>query len=142
MIEIDKTLFVQVVVFLAFAFLMNRFAFKPFLRFLEQRHRRIFGAKEEAERLKEEAERLARAYEEELKRHREEIFRERVVLREEAKREREAKLEALKEEIHAQVEGARQKIRQEAERAMRDLEALCEDLAIKVAERLLGRPLN
>lgn len=142
MIEIDKTLFIQLAIFLAFAFLMNQFAFKPFLRLLEERHRRIFGAKEEAERLKEEAERLERTYQEELRRHREEIFRERGALREEGRRQREAMLEAVRGEVQRQVEEARRRIQEGTAEALRDLEGLCQGLAREMAERLLGRPLN
>ena len=142
MIQIDKTLIVQLIVFVAFALLMNQFAFKPFLRLLEERHRRIFGTKEEAERLREEAEGLRERYEGEIRKRREEALRESLSLREESRRAQEELIERTREEVSQALKEAKERIAQESTLALRELEEYSRELALKVAGRLLGRPLE
>lgn len=141
MIKIDETLFIQVAIFVSFALAMDRILFRPFVAFLEERSRRIFGVKEEADRLKAEAQAMAEAYEKGVLKAKEEALREALALREEAKRERDAILGSKREEAQRYVLEAKKRLREEAERTMGELEVYVGRLAKSFSERVLGRPL-
>jgi len=49
----DLTVFIQVAIFLLLLLILTRFIFKPFLKVIAERRKRIEGAREEADRLKE-----------------------------------------------------------------------------------------
>lgn len=141
MIKIDKTLFVQVAIFVSFAIAMDRILFRPFVAFLEERSRRIFGVKDEADKLRAEVQAMAEAYEKEVRRGKEEALREALALREKAKRERDALLSSKREEAQNSVLEAKKRLKEEAERAMGELGAVVEHFAKSFSERILGRPL-
>jgi len=141
-ISLDKSLVVQFVIFIVFMFLLNQLAFKPFLRFLEIRHQKIFGKKEEAEKLRKEAESLQKFLEEELRKIREESLKEGLLLREEAKKERESFLFSLREELSKEIRVMRGKMEEDLKGAYLELEVLAENLAKGFSEKILGRPLS
>lgn len=141
MIKIDKTLFVQVAIFVSFALTMDRILFRPFVALLEERSRRIFGAKEEADRLKAEVQAMAEVYEREVSKGKEEALREALALREEAKRERDALLGSKREEAQRYVLAAKKRLMEEAEKSMGELEVFVERFAKSFSEQVLGRPL-
>ncbi len=142
MISLDKSLFFQFVIFIVFMFLLNQLAFKPFLRFLEIRHQKIFGKKEEAEKLRKEAENLQKFLEEELRKIQEESLKEGLLLREEAKKERESFLFSLREELSKEIRVMREKMEEDLKGAFLELEVLAQNLAKGFSERILGRPLS
>jgi len=141
-ISLDKSLFFQFVIFIVFMFLLNQLAFKPFLRFLEIRHQKIFGKKEEAEKLRKEAENLQKFLEEELRKIQEESLKEGLLLREEAKKERESFLFSLREELSKEIRVMREKMEEDLKGAFLELEVLAQNLAKGFSERILGRPLS
>ncbi len=142
MIKVDNSLFIQVAIFVSFAIAMDRILFRPFVAFLEERSRRIFGAKEEADRLKAEAQAIAEVYEKEVLKGKEEALREALNLREEAKRERDVLLSSKREEAQQYVLQAKKRLKEEAEKAMGELEAVVEKFAKSLGEQVLGRPLG
>ncbi len=141
MINIDQTLIIQFVLFVTFMLLLNQVLFKPFIRLLEERQRRIFGTKEEAEHLRTEAERLMEAYEGELRKRREEAFRAKGSLRDEAKKEANSLIEKVQEEAQRELAKAKERIGREAEEALRELKGRADILAKEMAQKVLGRPL-
>jgi len=142
LIKVDNSLFIQVAIFVSFAIAMDRILFRPFVAFLEERSRRIFGAKEEADRLKAEAQAIAEVYEKEVLKGKEEALREALNLREEAKRERDVLLSSKREEAQQYVLQAKKRLKEEAEKAMGELEAVVEKFAKSLGEQVLGRPLG
>jgi len=142
LIKVDNSLFIQVTIFVSFAIAMDRILFRPFVAFLEERSRRIFGAKEEADRLKAEAQAIAEVYEKEVLKGKEEALREALNLREEAKRERDVLLSSKREEAQQYVLQAKKRLKEEAEKAMGELEAVVEKFAKSLGEQVLGRPLG
>jgi F0F1-type ATP synthase membrane subunit b/b' len=141
-ISLDKSLLIQFVIFLIFMILLNQLAFKPFLRFLELRHQRIFGKKEEAEKLKKEAEELEKFWIEQLRKIQEESLKEGFLVREEAKKEREAFLASLREELAKEIQRMRQKMEEDLKGALSEVENLAKNLAKGFSEKILGRPLG
>ncbi len=124
--------------FFALLFLLNRFLYKPLVRFMDERRARIdAGLNEEAEAraaLEEDARGLEREREERLQEAKNE-------LRAEKDRSEERRAEALREAKQAAVETAEQgKSEAEAlrEQTDRELQLRREELADRLAERLLN----
>lgn len=59
----NATLFIEIAVFLIILFVLTRFLFKPILKILDERRKRIEGARQEAKRLGEEVKALLAVYE-------------------------------------------------------------------------------
>jgi len=138
LIKIDQTLLIQFVLFVTFMLVLNRVLFRPFLKFLEERHTRIYGTQEEAERLKGKTEGMISRYEEELKEGRLRALEEKLKIREEAKQKAR---EEVQGKIQKEIPAAREQIRKETEKALEELKERTEEMAREVAEKILGRSL-
>ena len=141
MIKIDQTLLIQFVLFVTFMLVLNRVLFRPFLKFLEERHTRIYGTQEEAERLKGKTEGMISRYEEELKEGRLRALEEKLKIREEAKRRAREMIEEVQGKIQKEIAAAREQIKKETEKALEELKGRSEEMAREVAEKILGRSL-
>jgi len=135
----DLTLLIQVVLFLAFIWVMNRLLFRPAIVVLEERDRQIAGGREKAAALEARIAEAIASYEARLRQARAEAERERAVLLQEAAQE-EARIAA---EGRARAAEATEKIRAaivEATGVARgELEGQARDFAALIAERALGR---
>ena len=141
MIKIDQTLLIQFVLFVTFMLVLNRVLFRPFLKFFEERHTRIYGTQEEAERLKGKTEGMISRYEEELKEGRLRALEEKLKIREEAKQKAREIIEEVQGKIQKEIPVAREQIRKETEKALEELKGRSEEMAREVAEKILGRSL-
>src|SRR5687768_5188430 len=97
LIDIDGTFFVQLVIFIAIAYLLSRLLFKPFLKVRATREANIEGARAEAARMEEEAGARLTDYEQKIGRARKDAQGERQKLHADAvRREREIHEDAVK----------------------------------------------
>ncbi len=130
------------VVFLLFAFLLARYAWRPLINSLQDREKTIRDALDKAETARQEAEELSQQNRANLAKAEEEyqkIVRDARAMAEKLKEEIVAKghqesqktLEHAREEIQRDVEGAKKQLRQEVA-----------DLAIKAAEKILDETLD
>ncbi len=135
----DLTLLIQIALFLAFIWVMNRLLFRPALEVLEERDRQITGSREKANDLEARVSEAIASYEARLREARAEGERERVQLAQEAAQE-EARIAA---EGRTQAAQATEKIRAEIVRettvASGELEGQAREFAALIAERALGR---
>jgi F-type H+-transporting ATPase subunit b len=141
-VDVDVTLFAQLVLFTAFVVLMKDLVFEPLLAVFEARERRTEGAKEKAREMDELAiERMA-----ELETKKEAIRREAAGDRERIR----ARVKALetrllgeaREAASRTVDSGLSKIRGEVTHTRRDLEGGRAALAAEIASRVLGRPVG
>jgi F-type H+-transporting ATPase subunit b len=61
-VEVNGTIFIQIILFLSLVLWLSRFLFAPIMRLFDERERRIEGAKEEAARLSQQAEEKAQEF--------------------------------------------------------------------------------
>lgn len=136
------TIFWTVLTFVILAFLLRRFAWRPFLQVLDEREKTVRDSLEQAQRARAEAEETLRQNQEILGSAR----RETAAIIEQGKREG----EALKSEILAQsrkeaqdlVDQGKRQIQFEQKQAIEQLRTQVADLAILAAERLIVRSLD
>ncbi|MBN1612205.1 MAG: ATP synthase F0 subunit B [Polyangiaceae bacterium] len=138
-LDLDKTLLVQMVLFMVLIVVLKPLLFDPVLRVFEQREQRTEGARSEARALQEKAGELLRKYEKELERLRQAAAEERERLRGEASKLEAEILNEAREASNKIVEEGRGRIDREIQAIETELVARTEELARSMASRVLGR---
>jgi len=136
------SLIVYLVNFCLLLAILYYFAYKPFLRLMDERTRRIKEGLEAAEKAKEESARIQAEMERKLEEaHKEgQQFIDRT--REIADRYLEKERENARREVEAFLERARADIRRERDEAMDEVRHHFADLVIRAAEQVVGRALD
>ncbi len=142
MVNLDYTLFIQMVNFIVLVILMNFLIFKPILKILDERRGNIDGAMAEARRLMEEAERLMEEYNKKVLEVRQQALQIVNEGRVQAVEEQRKALAKAREEAEAQIKTLRERIEHEQEEASTALKRMVQALSISIAERLLGRAIG
>ena len=135
-------LLVQAINFLVLLWLLQRFAYRPLLRIMDERSTRIRNDLDEARRLREEGERDRETYRTQLNRARDEA---RSILEEAnhvAARIRDQALGDAESQHAALLQRARGEIEREKETAIAELRREVADLAIMAASHVVGRSLD
>jgi F-type H+-transporting ATPase subunit b len=139
LIDVDGTVVVQFVLFLALFAVANRFLFQPYLALRERRRAGIEGAREEAERMTAEADARLAEYERQLAVARERAGDEgRKIRLEGAAHEREV-TGAARASAQKAFEQAQATMRRETEAARAQLIPQADALAKAMSSKLLGR---
>jgi F0F1-type ATP synthase membrane subunit b/b' len=128
-----------IIVFLFYLFLRSAF-FKPIEHALDERNRRIEGARAEAAAAQAAAKQELDAYNEALKKARGEIYLEQEASRQAALDERTKLLKAMRNRSQETVQTAKQRIAAELEAARAQLESQTPELASQIARIILERP--
>lgn len=133
---------IQAFNFLLLLFILQRVAYKPLLRMLDERRNRIRSDLDEARRLREESERDRETYRAQLNRARDEA---RAVLEEAnnvAARIREQAIIDAEQQNAVTLQRAREEIAREREHAIAELRREVADLAITAASQVVRRSLD
>jgi F-type H+-transporting ATPase subunit b len=142
LIDIDHTVWIQLLLFFIVAFIGSRLLFRPYLRMRDERSAGIEGARDEATRLSAEADARLAHYEQEIATARSRANDERRVMRTEAAtRQREATDKARSEAAGA-FEDARSRVERETNAARQQLMPRASQIADEIAGKLLGRKVN
>lgn len=135
----DKTVFIQLAIFLVVLVGLNHLVFKPLLRLIRLRREKTKGSQDTIQKLTEKTDVLLKAYEEKMVKARQEAFG----LKESIRREGEAQGQKIIEEARqvaiTQMEKAKKEIEKETDLATKKLEAEAKTLSHSLAEKLLGR---
>jgi F-type H+-transporting ATPase subunit b len=138
----SSLIFWEVVSFGVLLWVLYKYAFPPLLKTLEDRERKIRESLEQAERHRVEAERQMREYQAKLGAAAKEADAVLAQAKERGQRlleENEQRLTAEAERIKAE---ASREIEQERRRAIQEIRAHTTDLALQVAEQVVGRSLT
>ncbi len=131
-----------IVSFLVFWFIFDRLFFGPFLKLLSDRENKLKDLSARAEQLLKEE----KAAGQERDRQLVELRREALAMREAERRKAEADaarlIEEAKTEAHSALERVRAGIEDELRAGERELERLSRVLAVELAGRVLGRPVD
>lgn len=139
LIDIDWTVAVQAVLFLAMFVLANKLLFQPYLALREKRIAGIDGARAEAERMNAEADAKLADYEQKLAAARGKAAEEQRKIRAEASKHERDVTDAGRKTAQAALEEASAKVKRETEAARADLAPRAHAIAQQMAARLLGR---
>jgi F-type H+-transporting ATPase subunit b len=134
--------FALIVSFLVFWFIFDRLFFGPFLKLLGDRERKLKDLSERTEQLLKEEKAAGQERERQLAELRREALAARDAERRRAEEEAGRLIEKAKEEAHIALERVRTEIENELRKGERELEQLSRVLAVELAARVLGRPVN
>ena len=141
--DIDSTLFYStLVLFLIFAFVLAKFAWKPLLQMIEEREKGIKEAVDSAQKASAEAQALLDKHKELLRdagREREEIIRRALQESDKLKTDLEAKARAEGEQL---IRRAKEQVEREKNAAIQELRSQVADLAIEAAGRIVTSSLT
>lgn len=138
----DLSFVIQLASFLVLWFGLKRLLFDPVLHVLEVRESRTSGASREAAEMKETAELSAAEYERRIHDVRQAFSVEAEAARSATQTEERRVLAAARAQANAQLMRLRENLSRQAEAARPALATEARDLAARVFERVVGRPLG
>ncbi len=142
MIDIDWTLFAQILNFLVLVFLLNMVLFRPIRKILLERKARLAGFEEDITGLADNRLGVLGKVDEELVQARREGLGLREGLRQEGSQTESSLLEQVKKEVDAQWTKVEAKIKKDVGKAREALQAQSQDFAMALATKILGRKLS
>jgi len=131
-----------IVSFLIFWFIFGRLLFEPFLKLLSERERKLQELSERTEQLLREEKAAVEAYQTGLAKVRREALSRREGERRQAEAEASDAIAGARAEAKAELDRVREGIEQDFNAAARELEQLADKLAVELAGRGLGRPIE
>ncbi|TAJ08378.1 MAG: ATP synthase F0 subunit B [Nitrospirae bacterium] len=138
----SSLMFWEVVSFAILLWILAKYAFPPILETLEARERKIRESLEQADRHRAEAERKMHEYEAKLAAAAKEAEALFAAARERAQRVQEENEQRLQADAERIKGDAQREIDAERRKAIQDIRNQTTDLALLVAEKVLGRSLN
>ncbi len=142
MIELNYTILIQMVIFIALVLTLNKILYQPVFRLMDERKRLIDGNLEEARKLNQEAEKLLEDYERKLVEARQQAVK--IVNEAKAKAQEEQKeaLAQVRKEFEETFAQLRDRLEKEKEEARKKLRQTVGVLAVLISEKILGRRLE
>ncbi len=141
-INLDKSMLLQVVNLLILIVVLRKFLFKPLVQFLAKRAEGIKQSMDEARLAREAAAKAQEEYRAQVTATQREAAAMREQVQREVEEERQRLLKASRDEAQRLVAEARTAIEQETKRARAQLREEAVNLSVAVAERLLERSLT
>lgn len=138
-LSLDRTLVIQMVVFVVAIFIFNHLLFKPLLRLSERRQELTAGAVREAEELEQKTEKLIEDYEARIREARARFFEEREESKRKAQEEALRVLNSARSEAQALVEEERRRLEAETKDIRERIKPQIEGIARDITARILGR---
>lgn len=139
MLSVDKTLVIQLVIFLAGLFLLNRLVFRPLLGVWDRREELTAGTIRKAEEMTRRAEGAIAEYNEKIAEARAQATETRNELRQQGQGESSRMLLLAREAAQAELEGARGTLESEVVKIRADLQGEAESLAAEISDRVLRK---
>jgi F-type H+-transporting ATPase subunit b len=134
---------IPIVVFLVIlTFVLNRTFFRPMSRMLEERDRRIDGARREAEQIRKTSQDRLADFDRKLREGRRQADHQMAQIKNEALNEKSAMLLEKRQESERMLADARVDIRKRTEEARKILETESETFAYEIASQILRRPVG
>lgn len=141
MIQINFTLFIQLINFLVLLFILNAILYKPIREKLKERADRMAKDREKAHHLEQEVHDQENRHQEELAKARQTAAQEKNALMAEAKTEESAILDKARAEAAAIVDTMKATIQSESEEVRKSLTDDMTPLARSITEKILGRAI-
>ena len=141
MIDLNVTLFMQWGLYVALMVFLHFFLFKPVLRVVDARQAKVKGTFAGAEDLQAKAAKERDVYQAKLDAAKEKLFVRTAAIRESAAEESRGIMEKAREEASSQVESTKERVRHDSEVVRKELIADVNDLARKIAGKILEREI-
>jgi F-type H+-transporting ATPase subunit b len=141
-IQLNFTLFIQLINFLALLFILNAILYKPIMAKMREREAQIKKDREKALELEENVRLQEGQHQEALTKARQTAAQEKAALIAEAKKEENAILEKARAEASRIVDDMKAAIQTEANEVRKTLKAQMTPLAESITEKILGRAVR
>ncbi len=142
MLQINATLFFQIVNFIALVWILDRILFRAFVKVAQQREEKTEGARARGASLEREADRLREGYGAEISRAGAFGASEADGLRQRGRAEGGGITEGARQRSLEEVRMARQELAASTERVRGELKDLSRRLSGQMAEKVLGRKIE
>ncbi len=142
MIDIDYTLWIQLVNFIILIFILNVLLYKPILGIMEKRKQQFDGARDEVRTLHESVEKKMAEYEEAVRKAKQAAMEQKAEYVKEGAEEARKIVDAVRGVIPKMMEEFQGKMNREIEEARGVLKNQSQRLSLEIAEKVLGRSLQ
>ena len=139
LLSVNKTVIIQIVIFIAAIFILNTLVFKPFMKLIDRREKLTKGAIGEAKELKEKVKEIILEYEAKLNDARAQAQEERNKIVREAEAAASEIISKTREETAGLLDEAKKKLESESEVIKEKLKGDVQLLSNEIASRILGR---
>ncbi|MEK6299374.1 MAG: ATP synthase F0 subunit B [Acidobacteriota bacterium] len=141
-IQPDLSLVLVLVLFLIFAFVLNKILFKPISKVLDERHNLTVGASDEARAAVRSYQSRLADYEARIREARAQGYRQAELDRAAALERRRQTIDEVKQQATRQIEEAKSNIKHQAAEALAALESDSHQIAERISRTLLGRTVG
>jgi F-type H+-transporting ATPase subunit b len=141
MVSIDSTLFYQIVNFLLLIYILNVLLYKPILKILDERKKRLQGSEDEIKTLHQTIEQKTAEYEEKIRQAKLEAMSQRNDIQKEGAEEGKKIIDGAKEDIAKMMEDFKVKMAGEMNEARLVLNTQSRAISLEIAEKVLGRSI-
>jgi len=142
MVNIDSTLFIQLVLFLLLIWILNQVLYKPLLRIMDRRKEILDKAQEEVKTVQETIDRRVAEYEEKIRAAKMEAMGQKGDLAKEGAEAAKAITDKAKAEIAAMMGEFQAKLEKELAAAREVLRNQSIRISSEIAEKVLGRSIQ
>lgn len=142
MIDLDWTLYAQLINFLLLVFLLNLVLFRPIRNALRERQARLLAQEADINLLSVQGGTMASEIKEKLAAARRDGAGAREALKQEGSKAEASLLEEVKREVDQEWAGVEKKIKEDMGKARKSLKAQTESFAQMLASKILGRELS
>jgi len=139
MISLNYSFFIEIVLFLAMVFFLQRFLFRPLLKLWDEREDLIEGNRKKAETLSKQVDQMVVYYEAQLWAARRLAQEERERIRRQAGKEQEEIVQVARTEANETIADLREKIALEYREALKRIQDESEAMGKSIAGRILGK---
>jgi F-type H+-transporting ATPase subunit b len=138
-LKVDKTLFVQLIIFIVAIFILNSLLFKPLIQLVDRREKLTTGTIAEAKRIREELEKIRDEYSSLLNEARSQAILERSEIRRQAQLSSEEIIKRAREENQAFLDESTKRLESETREIEEKIKPTIEILAKDVASIVLKK---
>ncbi|HPI94295.1 MAG TPA: ATP synthase F0 subunit B [Deltaproteobacteria bacterium] len=139
MIEINFTFIIQIINFLALIFILNIVLYKPILKLLDEREKRVDGQQAEAKKVIEDSQAIMADYNQKLYNAKVEAMNAKNAARNEASAQAGVIIEDARKKAEEIIDQMQQQMAAEIAQAKKDLEPELSVMAATIAQQILGR---
>ncbi len=139
LLSVNKTVFIEIVIFIAAIFVLNALVFKPFLELIDRRDKLTKGAIKEAKELEEKVKGIILEYEVKLNEARAQAQEERNKIVREGEAAANGIIAKTREETASLLDEAKKKLESDTEAVKEKLKGDVQMLTREIASKVLGR---
>ena len=142
MVELNSSIWIQMVNFFVMIFILNVLLYKPVLGVLERRKKHLKDLDEEVKSLDGSVREKVAAYEEKLRLARQQAMGEREGIRKNASDEAKVVMDEAKNEMTKIMEDLKARMSTEVKDAKAVLKSQAEKISMEISEKVLGRTIQ